>query len=802
MDAQEEYDNASLLTGNELRTIAYKQEVRDLSSMSLPEIDAAVDLIARVAPAGNVPGVILNGMLRLSERKLPLKIMQRDIGLLFRGVEQALRDRAVYGAFFAGPAAVIWAYQKLMQMAGKDPDASFPEGTWQFYVDYALRDDTARHANETHGFDTRLQQNGVQLSAVDRLTAWVMTAVYMLHQYPAMLENEWRERVYTAILREVTVDTPDADRFANLYRVWEKQRPYQRDHHTNPRDDYPTYRRQKFDQFLVEAMRDLPEAVLQAWKIQVQTAVALDLPAYQRQMSILAYLDPGAYEETRTPLALSQTHVGLIYQGRYYLFPACVPGSEHPADWRTVREHIATLLAHPANIPPAQLELLASVRRAAAADLRVNLDTTLQQELAQLRLAPIWINADPRPRRLPLAVLRHTERGVGDHPLTIFTTGETFVFDQSHIFFDGAWGAALAEIFTNEALSWAAYLHTLPSPQPGQIRPFAPTLHVSATDRERILASPRVSVEACVESTATRLDAILNLRRKFKQRSDLLQLTVNDLLVLYRAMHAVTYAPPPSLVQRLQKLEQTRETQIAGRAALIALENSIINPAILIPVDASQRHPRDRVFPMTFEVPLANLDLLNMHQQVLDALDQSEKERGRRKRRLARESFDQLQREYLGALAGFGEVLSRVKDVAIAGESASVGTIKLLAHLPRPLQRMLDRIPNRFDILNDIIRGREVFSNVGAVARTSTLSRFITAKDDNEKKTLAWGVMTDATGVMILTLRDFRPHVGLLQAAGEMDTAVLMAQDYLDSYVYGLNRFVRDLDRIVMRRSS
>ncbi|MCA9957991.1 MAG: hypothetical protein KC443_03090, partial [Anaerolineales bacterium] len=526
MDAQELYDNASLLTGNELRTIAHKPEVQDLSSMSLPEIDAAVDLIARVAPAGNVPGVILNGMLRLSERKMPLKMVQRDIGLLFRGVEQALRERAVYGAFFAGPAAIIWAYQKLMQLAGKDPEASFPEGTWQFYVDYALRDDTARHANETHGFDTRLRQNGVQLALVDRLTAWVMTAVYTLHQYPTLLENEWRERVYTAVLCDITADTPDAARFTNLYRAWEKQRPYQRGHDANPRDDYPTYRRQKFDQFLIEAMRDLPDTILQAWKQRVQTAVSRDLPAYQSQMSILAYLEPGAYAETRTPIPLEQAHVGLIYQGHYYLLPACSPGSSRPIDWRILREQIATLLAHPAATPPAQLEILTRVRRTAVAAIRAELDPALQQELAQLRLAPVWLNADPRPRRLPLGLLRQAERSVGDHPLTIFTTGDSFVFDQSHIFFDGAWGAALAEIMTNEALSWAAYLHTLPAQQPGQARPFSPLLHISPADHARIMAMPRIATEVCVETSAIKLDAILSLRRKFKQRSDLLQLTV------------------------------------------------------------------------------------------------------------------------------------------------------------------------------------------------------------------------------------------------------------------------------------
>jgi hypothetical protein len=68
-----------------------------------------------------------------------------------------------------------------------------------------------------------------------------------------------------------------------------------------------------------------------------------------------------------------------------------------------------------------------------------------------------------------------------------------------------------------------------------------------------------------------------------------------------------------------------------------------------------------------------------------------------------------------------------------------VSAIKLLAHLPKPMQRLLDQIPQRFDVLNDIIKGREVFSNVGAVAADSTLTRFMTAKDDNWLGTVRGG---------------------------------------------------------------
>jgi hypothetical protein len=112
------------------------------------------------------------------------------------------------------------------------------------------------------------------------------------------------------------------------------------------------------------------------------------------------------------------------------------------------------------------------------------------------------------------------------------------------------------------------------------------------------------------------------------------------------------------------------------------------------------------------------------------------------------------------------------------------------------LQRLLDKIPERFEVLNNLIKGREVFSNVGAVSPTSTLTRFMTAKDDNNQKQLAWGIITDARAIMRIHLRDFRPHVAALLANGRKDLAALIAQDYLDSYAEGLNRYIHDLTRI------
>jgi hypothetical protein len=162
------------------------------------------------------------------------------------------------------------------------------------------------------------------------------------------------------------------------------------------------------------------------------------------------------------------------------------------------------------------------------------------------------------------------------------------------------------------------------------------------------------------------------------------------------------------------------------------------------------------------------------------------------------ERVDRLQRQYLATLGGFGTILAKAKDIAVQGESASVGAIKLLAHLPAPLKQLLDKVPTRYEKLNNILKGTEVLSNLGAVAKSSSLTRFITAKDDNDQKQLAWGVMTDAKGVMHITLRDFRPHVAMLYEIGRMDLASQIAQEYLDTYVQGLNQFVNEITRIAV----
>jgi len=782
------YQQATQVTANDLRTIAKTDSIQQLSRLSLPEVDAVVELISKIVPAGNVPGMILSGLARLPGRRIPVQKMQQDVNALFSGVEQIL-DQAVYGAVFAGPAAILWGYQNLLKLAGKDPDSAFPEGAWQFYAGYALREDTARHANETHGFDTLLNQHNIHLSAVDRLTAWFMASVMCLHQYNALLENEWRERVSIATLEET-----DIKRAKRLFREWELKRPFRREEDAGDKD-YPAYRQLKFEQFLMDNLKSLPTATHEAWISKIKSTAQQDLSAYQRQMSILAYLDPGPYGETRVPFGLEDAQIGIIYRDSYYLLPICEQGSRNPIDVMTARAQISALLSSQSS-SPSQLASLARVTRASLSGLRNKLNPMLVNDMDNLRFAPILISADSRARALPLSELRQAERGIGSHALTIFDTGETFVFDQSHIFFDGSWGVALSEIMTNEALSWARYLSMLPSPTPAQTRIYTSlTLQLQPADLDLVQHAALISPEVGAETDGVNLKACLALRKRFKQRNDMIQLTINDLLVLYRAIHAATYRPSQKLLAEIDKLAVTKP-DIAASLRQLVEEASRTHPAILIPMDASLKVPRERIYPLNVEVPLVELNLLGLHGQTIKMLNAYEASTEDRPAMYS--GFNHLQRLYLASLAGFGAFLNRAKELATLGQSPSVGAIKLLAHLPLPLQRLLDKIPEQFELLNNILKGREVFSNVGAVVPTSTLTRFITAKDDNAQKQLAWGVVTDARSVMRISLRDFRPQVAALLKIGRKDLAHMITQDYLDAYADGLNAYINDLSRITL----
>ena len=69
-NSQKRYVDKSTKTAQDLRTVAMSLSIGELSRLSLPEIEATVEQVARLVPAGNVPGMILNGLARLPGRRL------------------------------------------------------------------------------------------------------------------------------------------------------------------------------------------------------------------------------------------------------------------------------------------------------------------------------------------------------------------------------------------------------------------------------------------------------------------------------------------------------------------------------------------------------------------------------------------------------------------------------------------------------------------------------------------------------------------------------------------------------------
>ena len=306
---------------------------------------------------------------------------------------------------------------------------------------------------------------------------------------------------------------------------------------------------------------------------------------------------------------------------------------------------VRAIVAYPSQEAPAELVPLAGIKRKQWEAMRRKLPKKLVEELSMLRLCPIILNFNPRNQEQPLAEIRQAERGIGDHALTIFDTRETFVFDQSHIFFDGTWGVALAEIMTNEALAWAYHLAQTDELTP-IARPYSPRFHLTKNIRQYVSKLEQVIPEVSAENGKVRLKHVMSLRRIFKQRSDLLNLTVNDLLLLYRAIHAVSYQADEELIATVKQITSDKFSRDVANDALKALRADKQPPATLIPVDGSQHSPRDRLYPMSFEVPLRDLNLLQLHERVIDALKAYESG-------ASGETFDELQRHYLATLAGF-----------------------------------------------------------------------------------------------------------------------------------------------------
>ena len=80
IDKKPSYQQATQFTAKDLGTVAKTISVQQLSRLSLPEVEAVVELISRIMPAGNVPGMILSGLARLPGSRSPQSGAQARIG--------------------------------------------------------------------------------------------------------------------------------------------------------------------------------------------------------------------------------------------------------------------------------------------------------------------------------------------------------------------------------------------------------------------------------------------------------------------------------------------------------------------------------------------------------------------------------------------------------------------------------------------------------------------------------------------------------------------------------------------------
>jgi hypothetical protein len=811
-------------------------KLTSLSNKSLEEVTTLQQEIADIIPVGNVAALVLSSLTQLKDRVIQPDRARRDIEALMRGLDVV--KKAFYNtAFFASPAAILFAYQKILTLAGKDVHSAFPEGLWQFYLEFSMREDTARHTNETCGFQKSLATHNLNLPLLDQLTAWTNTIINLYFQYDALLLTEWSERVYLKLL-EAEARRLDRDHdpfFQNLKKKWNRQKPFGRTQDVAAHETYAQFRKRRFQRYCEPRLQSLPKESQEHLSQRYQELLHTEAPAFQEQLSILATLDPGQYREVRRPVPIWQARLAIIWQGEYHLLPACAINEEgqllcydleranlppiplaldrngrlsHARYGLLQPQPDGMLLTEEDQIPIGRLqplplhqlrhwiwaiisgqylsnldasafdsELMATPRSRQDRE-RKKLNANHATSLELLKMAPVIIDWDQTALEQPLSTARLGRRGVGDQALTIFRTSQTIIFDQSHIFFDGLWGLSLVEILTNEAISWAAYLAGLPPLEPGK--------PIAAPDTNRAF---RVTPESSAECSAIDMAATVQMRKHLVQRHREIVFTINDLLILYRSLFNQEYCPGEALSKAVDDLAHHHRDHAAAVGAMWQ-KLPQTNPALLIPMDATDGSPKDRLYPVSFRNPFPGfLDLFYRTYNALVA-HLAEQPSG------TWAEFNQLRNQLIGELYYFGQLLQAHKALALKGESANMATLKLLGHLPDAVRNVLRKIPENFDFLNEMLTGEEVFSNLGRVAPGTSPTRFTSARDDNDAKTMVWGILTDDQDVMHISLRDFRPEVMALFDIEQEPLAQMITQDFLDEFVGGLNTFVCKLNEI------
>ena len=738
--------------------------------------DAAWNLRPDAQPAPAAPATLLG--LQPGVTALDENIARRDIDALLR----TLRGGRDNGGSGLDAATAIATYRDLLKMAGKAPAQTWPYGFWHTYTAYRYRDDTARMALVTDGLDQQLAAHKLTPSPAARLTGLLLAGSDLLQSYDSLLAMFWRERGYMQALLRLAAAGPYRQRVAHLAENWAAQCPPAR------RADaagvpYARFRRRHFDAFLESHLQLLPSDLQKAWLAQVQHLPLAQRDHFVRQLSICSYQEPGRHSERQIGLAPDQCHVGLVLGGSYYLLPAETPAPR--ALFSAVRR-----LLHGDNGDGDALAGLATVRRDARAELTARFNPGLRHGLALLQRAPLLIAADAGDGET-VARQRDGARGSGDQPLTIRDTGRSLLFDAAPAYFDPAWAATIANLFTEEALSWITYLESAPQPPAEAPIPLRPvTFPWQPFEKRWVRQAPRPHSDCAVENDGVQWRALAALRRLLQRRPDLAALDSLGLLLLYRAAFGAAYEPARDVHATLAALQANPHSRDAASAALAGLQPPR-EAALLVPVETPGRLAQRRLTPLLLHMPLDRWDFLGEHNHVLTALQRYGG--ADRDGRHIYQRFDQRQREYLRHIAGFAAALQTTRD-ALSGAAAVHGAENAL---PPGWQIRHGDIVADGGAARRLQQAREMIVALGPQAAGGSVRRFLPPRDQSPHLQLIWGICGGDEGPFHLTLRDARPHVAALQQAGHGDLAEHMAHDLLSQFIAGFNSFVRDLHRIV-----
>ena len=306
--------SAQQLTATSLARLL-QNNTDELTRMNLDEVTELAEDVARVLPAGNVVTMVFSQLSSIKGKHVTDNQTRQMMGLLKQGMSTFM-DKATYLAFYTTPSILIQGYQQLLELAGQDPSAAFPNGTWQFYLEFGLREDTARHACETRGLQWAIQQEGLAVDEADQLAAWLLANAWLIEHYDYFIWEEWRERILLNKLSEFLG-------YPRISAKWAIRRPYAVPNGVDM--DYITYRQGAFHAFIMEALstklrEKQANQTLHGW-YQDETLLHDERVRYRNQMSICSTLEPHDFSDQRFALPLAQSQIAVFYNGDYYFVP-------------------------------------------------------------------------------------------------------------------------------------------------------------------------------------------------------------------------------------------------------------------------------------------------------------------------------------------------------------------------------------------------------------------------------------------------------------------------------------------------